>query len=202
MVKGGSNIKKKIIFFFIGLIISILLVFGYHHFLTFKTYSVDHTLEVSDQYVYNLSDITLYPFQTKNDAMFGATPWYYKANRLSLQWRNNLAKVDRFFSFPYDKNSSEIVIKGILLGEKPDMEKIFIEINNIKYKPTQFGMAHIQMDSMTFTIRIKIDEMLKSLQNLSLQMQGSELIWDNLSEIESTRYIISPFLNYYEYIYR
>jgi hypothetical protein len=198
---GGVIIKKKIVFIVLGIIICILLVFGYHHFLKFQTYSVSSILEVENEYSYDVSEIVLFPFQIKDKyTSLEEVPWYFKVNWLPYGWRNNIAKIHRFFSFPYKKNSSEIALKGVLSGKQPDIEEIIVKINNNEYKPKEFHMTNFQDDSMTFIIMVKTDDSLKSIQSLSLQMENTNLNWDDLEKSKDNQYILSPFYNHREYL--
>lgn len=184
-----------------GIIMSILLVFGYHHFLTFQTYSVNETLEVKDKYSFRIDEIALFPYQHKEE--YKKTPWYYRVNWLSMQWRNNIAKLDRFFSFPYDKNSSEIVLNGVLSGDYSKFDNnISITVNSKELKAIGFTMtASVSDDDPSgFVVALKFDEKIKQLRSLILRIEDSTIKWDNLDEVEETHFFLSPFYRQREYI--
>jgi hypothetical protein len=192
--RGGISIKR-IVLIMAGIIISILLVFGYHHFLKFQTYSVNESLEVKGKYSFHINEIALYPYQQKEE--YKKSPWYYKVNWLSMQWRNNIAKIDRFFSFPYDKSSSEIVLKGVLSGDYTKFDdNIMITVNSKELKAIGFTMvASVGDKPGKFAVALTFDEKIKSLQALELRKEDATIKWDNLDETEENHYFLSPFYN-------
>lgn len=197
--RGGLCIKKKIIFSSVGLIISIFLLFGYHHFLTFLTYSADKMLEVEEKYSYRIDEIALFPYQLK-DQYERQDRWYYSVEWLPLKWKINISKIHHFFSFPFDKSRSEIVLKGELSGERPDLDHIFITVNNKKVEPTGYTMTNLIGDSMRFTITVQTDDNLKTLQSLRLHVEDTEIKWSDLDEVKEMHYFFSPFYSQHNYI--
>lgn len=203
-MRGGLQIKKKIVLIVVGIILSILIVFGYPHFLKYETYSVDTTLEINDKYSYHISEIALLPFQSKNELeRQKKTPWYFDVDWLSLEWRINIDRMYYFFSFPYNKNSADIVLKGEALGgrsgEMPDLIGTIIEINNTKYKLERFNMTASNGGVNYFVIIVTIDEEIESLKTVSLQIKNTKVNWDNLEQSKDIRYTFCPFRNFNEY---
>jgi hypothetical protein len=162
---------------------------------------VSSSLEVEDEYSYDVSEIVLFPFQIKDEyTNLEELPWYFKVDWFSNEWGHNIAKIHRFFSFPYKKNSSEIALKGVLSGKQPDVEEIIVKINNNEYKPKEFHMTNFQDDSLTFIIIVKTDDSLKSIQSLRLQMENTNIYWADLDKNKDIHYIWNPFYNHREYL--
>jgi hypothetical protein len=151
---------------------------------------------VEDKYSYLIDDIVLFPYQHKEE--YKKTPWYYKVNWLSMPWRNNVAKIDRFFSFPYDKKSSEIILKGVLAGDYTNFDSnITITVNSKELSPIGFTRTASvgNGEPIRFVVALKFDEKIKPLRSLTLRIEDTTIRWDNLDVKEETHFLLSPLYN-------
>jgi hypothetical protein len=183
-------------------VLAIYRTFGYHHFLTYKTYSVNETLEYKEKESYHIDEIALFSHISKEEyKRIETLPWYYKMHWLPWTWRENIAKVDQFFSFPYDKSGSGVILKGVLSGGYPEIQDISITVNNKERKLKEFTTHYsVGDDPSGFVVALTFDEKIKPLHSLRLRIEDTAIKWDNLDEKEETHYFLSPFYSQREYI--
>lgn len=201
--EGGGMMKKKIIVISCAIFLGVVLMFGYHHFLTFYSYDVSGTIE-GEEYSYEVDEIVVFPFQIKQQYtnLRKDTPWYFKQDWIPIEWATKISKVDHFFSFIYDKESSELVLKGIVNGDHADLvNKRKIKINNKDYKIKQLTLYNLSgNDKFKVTISIKSKNVLELNQNLVVHIDHSEQKWSNLESKKEEHHIISPFQSPRKYI--
>ncbi|WP_226037332.1 hypothetical protein [Aquibacillus saliphilus] len=189
---------KKTLLVCLAVIVSILLVFGYHHFLKFETYSVNKTIEINDS-SYQITDIGHFPFRNKDS--FGETvelnmPWYFEANWISFDWQLRLGKVDHFFSFPYNKDNSNITNSGTFTGDQSDldMDTMTITINSSQYQVQQMEMSNMtdDMNEMKVTFTVELDQKINTLNAVRLEIGNSGFTMQNLDSREGKHFMLSP----------
>ncbi|MRH41780.1 hypothetical protein GH741_03725 [Aquibacillus halophilus] len=160
----------------------------------FQTYSVDKTLEINDS-AYHITGIGHFPFKNKNE--FGETdgmPWYFEANWVSFEWQIRLGKVDRFFSFPFTKDSSTITVSGTFTGDQSDLDMDTININNSPHSVQEMSVSNMNNDmtTMKVALTVELEEKISSLNTVHLQMGNGEVSFQDLDNKKENHYMLSP----------
>jgi hypothetical protein len=187
----------------LAVLIVILLVFTYHHTFLITHHSVNKTLNVDNDYSYEIRGIDYFPYTLKDQNQFGGEmPWYYSKEWVSSDLQRRLGEAEWFFSFPYDKNSGEVFISGKLSAKQPDIdfESINVQINGEENSPVGFSFYPDVQSGTLFIIRCELDEGIENMNDLTIMIEGTTVTFESLTEKADKQLKFSPFFNESEYI--
>ena len=138
---GSDFLKKRRKVLFI-LVITLLVVagfFSYHHFVSYKIIKVNERMTLLKEDDFKLMQVVVMDYVPSDEyeiKEFEDSPWYLETSFLPLSWITTFAKIDYFFSLPYNKQKEEIEVRGLYTGDSSKLtgETVSIEVAGDLYE--------------------------------------------------------------------